>query len=106
VPSQPLTLQSHVCRTSFTDASTAAGKIAQASASVPSENLAILWVLLTVADKRQLLTIPEAAELLRVSTWTIRRYIANGQIPALQLGGRRSPVRIPADELREWMESP
>jgi hypothetical protein len=28
--------------------------------------------------------------LLRVSTWTIRRYIANGQIPAVQLGGKEN----------------
>jgi excisionase family DNA binding protein len=40
-----------------------------------------------------------------VSTWTVRRYIANGQIPALQLGGKGTPVRVPADELEAWLES-
>jgi excisionase family DNA binding protein len=50
------------------------------------------------------LTIPEAAELLRVSTWTIRRYIANDQIPAVQLGGKGKPVRVPADELEAWLQ--
>lgn len=33
-----------------------------------------------------LLTIPEATEILRCSTSTLRRYVQNGTLPALRLG--------------------
>jgi excisionase family DNA binding protein len=57
----------------------------------------------TIATPRPLLTVPEAARRLRVSEKTIRRRIARGEIPAVQLGGPRSPVRIPEDELERWL---
>ena len=45
----------------------------------------------------EFLTIAEAAALLRVNPETIRRRIARGQLPIVQLG--RGFVRIPADAL-------
>lgn len=34
----------------------------------------------------EFLTLAEAARLLRVSTWTLRRYVQAGRIPAARLG--------------------
>lgn len=45
-----------------------------------------------------LLTIPEAARLLRVSTHTVRRRIADGQLEARRVGAL-GPLRIPARAL-------
>ena len=55
------------------------------------------------AESPSLLTVQEAAERLRVSEDTVRRRIREGALPALQLGGRRSPVRIVAGELDAWL---
>jgi excisionase family DNA binding protein len=52
-----------------------------------------------------LLTLDEAAERLSVSRSTIRRRIDAGEIPALQLGGPRTAVRIDAGELENWLYS-
>jgi excisionase family DNA binding protein len=41
------------------------------------------------------LTIAEVADELRVSPLTVRRRIRDGELPAIQLGGQGSPVRIP-----------
>jgi excisionase family DNA binding protein len=47
----------------------------------------------------------ETASLLAVTGKTVRRLIAVGRLPALQLGPPGSSIRIPEDELREWLES-
>lgn len=52
-----------------------------------------------------LLTINEAAAELRVHPMTVRRMIGDGRLQALQLGGRRTPIRIPADALHAWLYS-
>jgi excisionase family DNA binding protein len=54
---------------------------------------------------RPLLRVSEAAELLDVSPKWVRRKIADGTIPALQLGGPGSAVRIDRDELVAWLKS-
>jgi excisionase family DNA binding protein len=40
------------------------------------------------------MTIGDVAELLGVSQRTIRRWIDDGRLKAIQLGGRRAPVRL------------
>ncbi len=55
-----------------------------------------------VADIR-LLTVRETAARLGVSEDTVRRRIANGELPAVRLGGRGSSVRVDEGELRRWL---
>ena len=46
-------------------------------------------------DRIDLLTYREACELLKVSRWTLHRWIKQGKIRALKLGkSKNSPVRI------------
>jgi excisionase family DNA binding protein len=51
----------------------------------------------------KLLRISEAAERLNVSRASVYRWIEDGRLPAVQLGGRGSPLRVPAAELEEWL---
>jgi excisionase family DNA binding protein len=51
----------------------------------------------------ELLTVAEVAERLRISRLTVRRRIADGQIPAVRLGGRGTPIRVAASELEDWL---
>jgi excisionase family DNA binding protein len=51
----------------------------------------------------ELLRIPEAAERLNVSRASVYRWVAEGRLPAVQLGGRGSPLRVPTGELEEWL---
>jgi excisionase family DNA binding protein len=53
--------------------------------------------------ERTLLTVDETADVLRVSAKTVRRRIAAGELPAVQLGPSGSPLRIPEDELLRWL---
>jgi excisionase family DNA binding protein len=57
--------------------------------------------------QRRLLTIDEVAARLGVTRRTVERKIQRGEIPALQLGGPRTAIRIrvPADELERWLDS-
>ena len=56
------------------------------------------------SSPRHLLTVAEAAELLNVSTSTVRRRIWDGEIPAVRLGsGPQPPVRIAANQLEEFL---
>lgn len=48
----------------------------------------------TVAAPRRLVSITEAAEILAVSTKTVRRYIAAGDLDAVRLGRRTIRVRV------------
>jgi excisionase family DNA binding protein len=60
----------------------------------------------TREHSRSLLTIPEAAERLHLSTSTVRRRIWDGELPAVRLGaGPQAPVRIDPDELEAFVES-
>jgi len=56
----------------------------------------------TVAEHRWL-TVRETAERIRVSEDTVRRAIARGELPAVQLGGRGSSIRIDERELERWL---
>jgi excisionase family DNA binding protein len=47
--------------------------------------------------------VAEVAELLRCSEPTVRRRVREGQLPAVQLGGQGSPLRIARDELDAWL---
>lgn len=54
-----------------------------------------------------LLTAKETAVMLGLTPATIRRKVAAGEIPAVRLGTRpRAPIRVPADELEEWLDAP
>lgn len=55
----------------------------------------------TVTPK--LLRLSEAAERLNVHRATVYRWITEGRLPAVRLGGPGSPVRIPEDELERWL---
>jgi excisionase family DNA binding protein len=58
----------------------------------------------TTATPR-LLTVPETAERLRVSRWTVYRRIADGQIPARRLNDGVGPLRVYEHELQEWIDA-
>ena len=57
----------------------------------------------TIADTRPYLRIGEVARELDVSPDTIRRKIATGELPATQLGGPGSTVRVSRAALEEWL---
>ena len=56
-------------------------------------------LILEVPDMKTFLTVKEAATFLRVRPETIRRWIAEGKIPGVMLGGTRAGYRIPSHEL-------
>jgi excisionase family DNA binding protein len=51
------------------------------------------------------LTVAGAADLLGVNHQTVRRKIREGALPATQLGGPGSHLRIPRDGLNAWLWS-
>jgi excisionase family DNA binding protein len=53
----------------------------------------------------EFLTVAEAADLLGVNHQTVRRKIREGELPAVQLGGRGSNIRIPSEALTAWLWS-
>jgi excisionase family DNA binding protein len=59
----------------------------------------------TLLDRR-LLTVRETADRLGVHEDTVRRRIASGELPALQLGGHGSSIRVDAMELECWLYGP
>jgi excisionase family DNA binding protein len=52
----------------------------------------------------RLMTINDVATLLGVSTRTVQRWISDGRLKAIQLGGRRAPVRVDPRELEQWLK--
>lgn len=56
------------------------------------------------APHRRMLTLAEVADRLAVSDKTARRLIARGELPCVQLGGRRSALRIDEDQLDAWLD--
>jgi excisionase family DNA binding protein len=56
-----------------------------------------------VAHESDYLSVRAAAELLGVAPITIRRGIEAGELPATQLGGPGSSIRIPRDALTAWL---
>jgi len=57
----------------------------------------------TVANRSELLTVKEAAVRLRLHPLTVRRMIADGRLPAVQLGGRGTSIRVDSDELAAFL---
>ncbi len=52
-----------------------------------------------LADEK-VLTVEEAAQILKVSRYTVREWLRTGRLRGIQLGGRRVGWRIPAEEVR------
>ena len=57
----------------------------------------------TATHENEYLSIGEVAHELRVSEGTVRRRIRAGELPATQLGGPGSAVRIPRAALDAWL---
>jgi excisionase family DNA binding protein len=60
----------------------------------------------TSSPERAFLTVREVATRLGVGEKKIRRLIARGELPAVQLGSRRTAVRIAESELDAWLYGP
>ena len=58
-----------------------------------------------MSERRDALTVKEAAAIARVSPATIRRWCRLGHVRAFQVG-RGAAIRIPADELRALLARP
>ena len=54
-------------------------------------------------DSPELLRVPQVAERLGVSRASVYRWIDERRLPAVQLGGPGSPLRVPAAELSKWL---
>ena len=59
----------------------------------------------TAVHESDYLSVRAAAELLGVAPITIRRRIESGALPATQLGGTGSSIRIPRSALDRWLWS-
>jgi excisionase family DNA binding protein len=57
----------------------------------------------TVEHGRPFLSIAEVAVLLGVSAPTVRRKVADGDLPAVQLGGPGTSIRVPRKALEDWL---
>jgi excisionase family DNA binding protein len=53
----------------------------------------------------RLLTVPEAATRLGISPPSVWNRIARGELPVVQLGGRKTAVRILAKDLDAYVEA-
>ena len=62
-----------------------------------------LLILSGITQQPRLLTVHQVARRLRLSEVTVRRKIASGELPSVQLGGRYAPLRVDEDELRAWL---
>jgi excisionase family DNA binding protein len=51
----------------------------------------------------QLLTVREVADRLKLSEKSVRRRIASGELPAVRLGGRGTPLRVDERELDQYV---
>jgi excisionase family DNA binding protein len=58
--------------------------------------------MLAHADRHELLTVKETASLLRLHPITVRRMIEQGAIPAVQLAGKGTSIRIPLSALQRF----
>ena len=71
----------------------------------PSEHAGKLQVVPSMLESPQkLLKVPEVAERLRVSVWSVYRLVEGGQLPAVRVGsGPRAPIRVSEAELEAWL---
>jgi excisionase family DNA binding protein len=61
---------------------------------------------MNVLQQHRLLTVGEAAFVLRQSPRSVRDKVAAGVIPAMKIGtGPRAPIRSDAAELNAWLEA-
>lgn len=58
---------------------------------------------MTATISRRLVSITDAADALAVSTRTVRRYIADGQLDAVRLG--RKTLRIKVDSVERFIDA-
>ena len=56
------------------------------------------------SEMPEMLTVDEAAATLRVTAETVRRWLRDGRIRGVRLGGRKAGWRIPAGEVRRLLE--
>jgi excisionase family DNA binding protein len=54
-------------------------------------------------EHQRLLNVIETADRLNVSEVTVRRLTRRGDLPAVQLGGKASAVRVAEAELNQWL---
>ncbi len=52
-----------------------------------------------------LLTVPQVAERLQVSEWTVRDWLRKGQLRGVRLGGTRIGWRVSEADLRRFIDS-
>ncbi|MDQ3687529.1 MAG: helix-turn-helix domain-containing protein [Acidobacteriota bacterium] len=58
------------------------------------------------SDPERLLTLEETAEILRLSTWSVRRMVQLKELNALRIGfGKRSVLRVRPSALNEYINS-
>jgi excisionase family DNA binding protein len=62
-----------------------------------------MTVLTTPDHQREYLTVADVAAVLSCSEPTVRRRIRGGELPAVQLGGPGSAVRVPRAALEAWL---
>jgi excisionase family DNA binding protein len=60
----------------------------------------------TTETASRLLTVPEVADRLRISRQSVYRAISSGRLPAVQLGGAGTPLRVDEHELEAWLYGP
>jgi excisionase family DNA binding protein len=58
---------------------------------------------MTATISRRLVSLADAADALAVSTRTVRRYIAEGQLDAVRLG--RKTLRIKVDSIERFIDA-
>lgn len=51
------------------------------------------------------LTAPEGAKYAKVSEWTIRQAVKDGDLPAYPVGKTGRAYRLDAEEIDKWMKS-
>lgn len=54
--------------------------------------------------EEQFLTVADVAALLRVSRWSVKRYIDSGELRAIKADGRNGAIRIPVSSYRDYIE--
>jgi excisionase family DNA binding protein len=57
-----------------------------------------------LATAQRLMSVKEVADYLGVHPQTVYALIRNGQLPAVQLNGRRTSLRIKKADLEEWLQ--
>jgi excisionase family DNA binding protein len=75
--------------------------VLEVSRVAATSGVTLLWM--NTIEHQRLLTISQTADRLNVSTVTVRRLVRRGDLPAVQLGGKGSAVRVAEAELNHWL---